>query len=96
VTGGEHVPGRPSWDCEACGEPWPCGPAKVELVEEYGDDRTSLAVYLAAQLQAAIDDYTNTAAPVPPLFDRFFGWDRTAVPERRETHPGRVPAAPAG
>jgi hypothetical protein len=30
-----HRADRPGWNCVICLLPWPCGPAKVSLVEEY-------------------------------------------------------------
>ncbi|MEV1014943.1 hypothetical protein AB0I89_17120 [Micromonospora sp. NPDC049801] len=73
-----HLPMRPLWLCCRCGQPWPCGTAKVALVVEYRDMSLSLFLYLAGCLHEAIDDLhrlnpavTGTAAD---LFDRFLGW----------------------
>ena len=73
-----HHPRRPGWDCVVCREPWPCPPAKVDLAEEYANDRVSLLVYLSMQLYDAIDDSAaNKGQPEPAdLFDRFLGWAR--------------------
>ncbi|MFI7607425.1 hypothetical protein ACIBTV_20085 [Micromonospora sp. NPDC049366] len=38
----EHLPLRPLWLCRRCGQPWPCGAAKVALLTEYQDNRVSL------------------------------------------------------
>ncbi len=74
-----HLPRRPSWDCVSCRQPWPCAPAKVDMAEEFADNKVSLAVYLSGQMTDAVDDYLATKQPVPPnLYDRFLGWRRTA------------------
>ncbi|MFG1833845.1 hypothetical protein [Micromonospora chersina] len=74
----EHLPLRPLWLCRRCGQPWPCGAAKLALLAEYQDNRVSLFLYLAGCLHDAIDDLhrlnpaeTGTAAG---MFDRFLGW----------------------
>lgn len=74
----EHLPLRPLWLCRRCGQPWPCGPARLALVSEYRDDRVSLFLYLAGLLHEAIEDLhrlnPSTTGDVPDLFDRFLGW----------------------
>lgn len=74
----EHLPLRPLWLCRRCGQPWPCGAAKLALLAEYQDSPVSLFLYLAGCLHGAIDDLhrlnpseTGSAAD---LFDRFLGW----------------------
>ena len=74
----EHLPLRPLWLCRRCGQPWPCGAAKLALLAEYQDNRVSLFLYLAGCLHDAINDLhrlnpaeTGTAAG---MFDRFLGW----------------------
>ena len=52
----EHLPMRPLWLCRRCGQPWPCGVAKLALVAEYEDAPVSLFLYLAGCLHDAIDD----------------------------------------
>lgn len=83
----EHLPLRPLWLCRQCGQPWPCGAAKLALLAEYQDNRVSLFLYLAGRLHEAIDDLhrlnpaeTGTAAG---MFDRFLGW-----PARRNNSHG--------
>lgn len=68
----EHVAARPSWDCRACGRPWPCDPAREHLAATLG--RTQLAIYAAVNLHEAIGDLPTT--PPSKLFDRFLGWTR--------------------
>ena len=71
----EHVGRRPNWDCQACGQPWPCAVAKVELAEEYGNPSSSLAFFLGSCLLAALDDWAGGAGgPPADLYERFIGW----------------------
>ncbi|NIL64011.1 hypothetical protein HCB39_21895, partial [Salinispora arenicola] len=51
-----HVPMRPLWLCRPCGQPWPCGAAKLALLAEYRELPVSLFLYLAGCLHDAIDD----------------------------------------
>lgn len=73
-----HVPLRPIWLCRACGLPWPCGRAKLDLLAEYHDSMVSLFLYLASQFHDAIDDLHKVNAgvcgSVAGLFDRFLSW----------------------
>ncbi|WP_433534877.1 hypothetical protein ACQPZK_22415 [Micromonospora sp. CA-249363] len=92
---GGHVPMRPLWLCHRCGQPWPCGSAKLALVAEYRDVSLSLFLYLAGCLHEAIDDLhrlnptvTGTAAD---LFDRFLGW-----PVRHRRLSSAEPQTPEG
>ena len=75
-----HQALRPLWICRACGEPWPCATARLDLNREYAQDRIGLCVYLAAVLSSAMDDLYRLNphdAPEPPaLFQRFLGWAR--------------------
>jgi hypothetical protein len=66
----DHTADRPSWDCRACGKPWPCDPARERLAEEM--DRISLAMYMWTNLEEAVADLP----PGPPseLFERFIRW----------------------
>ncbi|NBE80895.1 flavin reductase [Micromonospora rubida] len=71
----EHLPGRPTWRCRACGIAWPRSPSKLRLLGEYREDRAGLLVHLAAlQVEAA----RELAEVVPParLAERFTGWAR--------------------
>ncbi|OKI64319.1 hypothetical protein [Micromonospora sp. CB01531] len=73
-----HLPLRPLWLCRACGQPWPCGRAKLDLLGSYQGSRLNLLVYLAGLLHEAIDDLyrlnPSTGGDVRDLFDRFLGW----------------------
>ncbi|TDC80833.1 hypothetical protein E1193_16575 [Micromonospora sp. KC606] len=77
-AGVEHLPLRPLWMCRRCGQPWPCGPAKLALVAEYRDSPVSLFLYLAGCLRDAIDDLhrlnPSVTGSASDIFDRFLGW----------------------
>ncbi|MDG4765917.1 hypothetical protein O7632_17690 [Solwaraspora sp. WMMD406] len=70
----EHVARRPSWCCRACGEPWPCPPAKDQLVADF--DRIGLCLYAALQLADAAADLPELTPA--QLFPRFLTWARDA------------------
>ncbi|RZU50134.1 hypothetical protein EV385_1899 [Krasilnikovia cinnamomea] len=81
----EHLPGRPGWDCLACGRPWPCDPAREALAAEYAGHSPSLAVYLSAQHGQALEDLVAQTGEMPrDLHERFLGWVRAAVPQQRQ------------
>ena len=67
-----HQPVRPSWDCSACGRPWPCAPAQLGLVTEL--DSVALAMYSWICLEEAAGDLPN--AEPGELFQRFLAWRR--------------------
>ncbi|MEU8327128.1 flavin reductase [Micromonospora sp. NPDC048839] len=71
---GQHTPHRPQWDCGACGQDWPCDPARVRLAETYGRDRVGLAMYLGAVYAAAVDELPATTTG--ETWTRFVGWVR--------------------
>lgn len=66
----EHAPSRPSWQCAACGKPWPCGPARERLTRE--NDRLELALLMWDYIEEAARDMPHS--PAPRLFDRFLRW----------------------
>ena len=82
MTGSPADPGRaahlgaaPGWDCAACSQPWPCAPAKEELLAEYHRFPSSLVVYMSSYLTEALDDLTTPdGLPLPDLWTRFLGW----------------------
>ncbi|WP_348651117.1 hypothetical protein [Micromonospora sp. WMMD882] len=78
-----HEAMRPLWLCRACGAEWPCAPARLALVARFGQDRVSLAVYLAVLMDRAYDDKAAlNPAPGPDvaeLYRRFLGWIRSAT-----------------
>lgn len=66
----EHIAQRPSWDCRACGEPWPCDPAREALTAEMGG--TERRIYLWSCLEEAMGHLPPT--PAAETFDRFLSW----------------------
>ena len=71
----EHLNGRPSWDCQACGQAWPCANAKIDLTAEFSGFPSVLAIYMTAQMHDALLDMTaHGAAPPPDLYERFLAW----------------------
>ena len=68
----EHLPDRPSWNCQTCEKPWPCDPARQQLSQEY--DKVGLAMYAWDRLSQAAEDIPAMAAP--ELFERFLAWTR--------------------
>ncbi|MGW2625928.1 hypothetical protein ACWEOS_29155 [Micromonospora taraxaci] len=88
----EHTPLRPIWLCRACGQPWPCGRAKLALVAEYHGNQVSLFLYLAGLLHDAIDDLhklnPTTTGCASDMFDRFLGWPARHSNSYRSTQTG--------
>ncbi len=74
-----HVAERPSWACAGCGQPWPCAPARSRLADEYDGMRHGLGLYLAGSYAEASADLYGSKVLVESLFDRFVGWQRTAL-----------------
>jgi hypothetical protein len=57
----------------ACGDIWPCSPAKLRLLGVYREDRAALTVHLEALLAETYDLTEKT--PVD-LTHRIVGWAR--------------------
>lgn len=76
----EHRPVRPIWLCRACGQPWPCGEARLRLAVEYREDRVGLSVYMASMMGEAISELRRLNPQPEPdgsiIFARFVGWTR--------------------
>jgi hypothetical protein len=71
----EHLPARPTWDCQVCADPWPCPPAKIDLAEQYARFPAGLAIYMASVMYDAIGDLTTVGEPTPAdLYERFLAW----------------------
>lgn len=84
----EHIAQRPSWDCRACGQPWPCAVAKVDLAEQFARRPTELTLYLSANMYEAIEDMRAATRGTPAgLSGRFLDWVRPLVRAG-----GRLPA----
>jgi hypothetical protein len=77
VESAEHLYRRPSWQCQVCGQPWPCAGARGRMLDEFRMFPTVLAIYLASQLYDALGDIQSRGQPVPPdLYERFVAWAR--------------------
>jgi len=74
----DHLPLRPLWLCRICGQPWPCGPAKLALLASHHDSPTSLVLCRSGLLHQAIDDlhglHPNSTGDLSDLYDGFLGW----------------------
>ncbi|ROP29304.1 hypothetical protein [Couchioplanes caeruleus] len=70
VTATAHAPHKPSWDCLACGRPWPCDPAREALAADM--DFVRLACFMWDALEEAVRDLPPT--PATELFQRFLTW----------------------
>jgi hypothetical protein len=70
----EHLPLRSSWDCDTCGRPWPCDPARERLAVEHVSRPTVLAMLMWQYLE----DYSRDAGPGPlgEAYERFLSWTR--------------------
>ncbi len=74
-SGPIHSGERPTWDCESCGQPWPCANAKEQLLQEFHGYPSVLAVYMSAQMCEAVLDLTaHGAEPPADLYERFLSW----------------------
>jgi hypothetical protein len=71
----EHTAEHPSWDCRACGQPWPCGSARERLLVEFRGWPSALTIYLDAQPAAAYDDIPGITPE--QLHERFLAWTRS-------------------
>jgi hypothetical protein len=72
VNAARHVPVRPAWHCAACGEAWPCAPAKAGLRAEAKESRTAIVIYLGLRLAEAVADLRDTDPET--LHTRIFEW----------------------
>lgn len=70
----DHLPTRPSWDCGACQQDWPCEQAKARLRSETRP--ADLAIYSAMQLAHAVGDLPQLSPQ--DAYNRFLGWTRSA------------------
>jgi hypothetical protein len=76
----EHLGARPTWDCAACGHPWPCARAKDDLLTEFRRHPSSLTIYMSSYMCEAMNDLTAHGEASPPdLYERFLSWVRPSV-----------------
>lgn len=74
MTETTHVPKAPSWRCRDCRTPWPCAPARADMMASM--DRTARVIYISMQMAEAAKDQPHLSAD--ELFARFLGWARTS------------------
>lgn len=72
------MPIRPIWLCRSCGAPWPCGPARISIINEFRHETSGLSIHLVGALfEDTKDLYKLNPQPGPDiveLFVRFVGW----------------------
>ncbi|TDB72315.1 hypothetical protein [Micromonospora sp. KC721] len=68
-----HIGCRPTWDCEVCGEPWPC--PTFRAVGRDRLDGTALIPVMSSLIPSAIRDLRGRPeGPQPPEIVRRFLW----------------------
>ncbi|MET7400393.1 hypothetical protein ABZS66_43590 [Dactylosporangium sp. NPDC005572] len=67
-----HIPGRPTWLCTGCGDPWPCAAKRHQLLAEYGESHAELRTMMALRVADAAEDLRQLGAE--QLWGRFLGW----------------------
>ncbi|GGN15074.1 hypothetical protein FHR83_004693 [Actinoplanes campanulatus] len=71
-----HDPARKiDWDCLACGRPWPCDPAREDLLTTHDAVQLRIAMWDALEEAARILPHT----PAAELFERFLHWTEPAA-----------------
>jgi hypothetical protein len=73
-----HSPMAPAWTCRGCGQDWPCGTRRRQLLAEYGEARVALSIYLGGIFVDAATDLRHV--PAGWLHNRFVGWARESRP----------------
>jgi hypothetical protein len=76
-----HPPTRPSWTCATCGDPWPCGPRRAELLAEYATAPAALGVLMYGYFCDAMQDLPRWNEH--GVYRRFLGWLRDGPPTGR-------------
>ncbi|MFV2085737.1 flavin reductase [Micromonospora sp. LOL_021] len=76
VGGVGHVAARPSWRCRACRRPWPCEPARAELLASF--DRIGRCMYVAQLAAEAARDLPGLTPA--QTYARFIAWARRREP----------------
>lgn len=66
----EHMAARPTWECRTCGDAWPCGVARKQMLDEM--DATALRITIWLQMEEAAEDMPGMSAG--EMFDRFLSW----------------------
>ena len=75
-----HRPDRPSWNCQRCGQPWPCPAVKCDLGVEFEGKPTFLFFYMQAQaMDFTSDRIAQGQLPAGEVYPRFVDWIRSAT-----------------
>lgn len=69
-----HAPERPSWRCRGCGTPWPCAPAKADLIAT--TDLVGRVIYMGLHVGDLMSDQPTLDSEA--VFDRLLGWARNS------------------
>jgi hypothetical protein len=64
-----HNAVKPAWDCEDCGTPWPCDPARIWFRETY-----SPAMVGRMLNEMSVRAARDTNMPPSELYERFVAW----------------------
>lgn len=67
----DHGPASPTWECAACGQPWPCDVARKRIGRLSPSRRTLL---MASYMGDAAKD--RPWEPAGDMYDRFIAWTR--------------------
>lgn len=65
-----HLPSRPAWTCQVCGDPYPCQTRRVQLLDEFRGASVQLAVFMSIDFMEAAAELP--AVPAQDLHARFF------------------------
>lgn len=82
--GPAHQPQRPSWECTACGDPWPCARAWEVLREQFPSG--ALGMFMVTMLTIAAGDMP--AARPGILYLRFIELTGHRPPTQQQRGPG--------
>ena len=66
----QHEPDQDTYDCRACGRPWPCRPAQLHMIATMSP--TTLRINQWTILEQAVPVLVGIT--VKQAWDRFLGW----------------------
>jgi len=73
-----HNPNDPTWECKACGDPWPCATRRAKFLADYVGRRSELRMVISnffADARVDLADPTmDLRAQYALLHTRFFAW----------------------
>lgn len=74
MSADQHEADRSTWDCKACGTPWPsCEESRAQLVDEHG-----WGTHLTLWMSIDMIDAARANPKIPPhvLYQRFVAWTK--------------------